>query len=109
VLGPIEIGATVPTFQNLLSQIINGRQDRPVGLRPSGSGTQLPNLTLVLTREILDAALSSSWATVPLPVVPGLQLTIPTPGTLVLNFVDTPAGPSAAAYTMILQVERVGN
>jgi hypothetical protein len=42
-------------------------------------------------------------------VVPGLQLTIPKPGILVLNFVDTPAGPSAAAYTMILQVERVGN
>jgi hypothetical protein len=109
VLGPIEVGATVPTFQNLLSQIINGRQDRPVGLRPSGSGTQLPNLTLVLTREIIDAALSSSWATVQLPVVPGLQLTIPKPGILVLNFVDTPAGPSAAAYTMILQAERVGN
>ena len=109
VLGPLEVGATVPTFPRLPQLIVDGRQDRPVGLRPLGSGTVLPNITVVLTREIIEQALASQWVRVQLPVVPGVVLDIPKPGIIVLNFSDAPTGRGSAAYSLILQVEKLSD
>ena len=98
----------------------NGR-DRPIGLAPNDTtSTALPNTTVVLTREIIEAALKG-----PSPIVYSYfepkamkipqTIVIPKPGIMVIVFTDTaqvsgnmpvaPDGP--ASYAMILQVERM--
>ena len=108
--GTLEVGAIDPQTPDLLSLIINGRQDGPVGVRQVGNSYTIPNITVVLTREMIEQTLSSQWALVMPSVVPGQMLTIPKPGILVVNFSDVmaPNAPSKSSYTLILQVERVG-
>jgi hypothetical protein len=114
--GTLEAGVIDPQMPDLLNTIINGRQDRPIGLRsivgsgyPYSTSLTLPNVTLVLTREIIEQALSSQWVKVQPSVVPGQMLSIPKPGILVVNFTDMGPGLPAASYTLILQVEKVGS
>jgi len=75
-----------------------------------GSGTVVTNMTLVLTREIIEQALASQWAPIQTNVVPGQTIAIPKPGIIILNFVDQqiPKRP-IPAYSLILQVEKTGN
>ncbi len=74
-----------------------------------GSGTVVPNMTLVLTREIIEQALAAQWAPIQTTVVPGQTISIPKPGIIILNFVDQqiPNRPTPA-YSLILQVEKTG-
>ena len=100
-LAPVEAG-TVAYF---------GGGDRPIGLRRTGNGSVVPNVTIVLTREIIERALTAnSWAPTQIPVT-GVPLTIPKPGILVLNFTEVGSDPLSmpASYSLILQVEKVGN
>jgi hypothetical protein len=107
--GTLEVGAIDPQTPDLLSLIVNGRQDGPIGVRQIGNSYTIPNITVVLTREIIEQALSSQWATVMPSVVPGQMLTIPKAGILVVNFADVMApNLPRASYTLILQVEKVG-
>jgi hypothetical protein len=75
-----------------------------------GSGSVVPNMTLVLTREMIEQALAAQWATIQTTVVPGQTIAIPKPGILIVNFVDQqiPNRPTAA-YSLIIQVEKTGN
>jgi len=100
-LAPIEVGA--------VSYL--GLGDRPIGLRRTGNGPVVPNLMIVLTREIIERALSvSAWAPTQIPVT-GVPLAIPKPGILVLNFVEVPGDALSmpASYSLILQVEKLSN
>ena len=109
-LGSLEVGVIDPLTQDLLGLIINGRQDGPIGTRQLDRSTfVIPNITIVLTREIIEQALSSQWAKALPTVVPGQLLTIPKPGILVINF-SNPAVEytPASSYTLILQVEKIG-
>jgi hypothetical protein len=101
-LGYVEVGVTPYT---LLS---DADHDDPVGRRPGGSGSVLPNVTIVLTREIIERTLSSPWVTVMPTAVPGLMLNIAQPGILIVNFTDQVGdNPMPASYSMILHVEKV--
>jgi hypothetical protein len=102
-LAPLEVGVVpyVPAP--------NDRSDYPIGRRPGGTAGVIPNVTVVLTREIIEKALSSTWATAQPPVVPGLVLNIPKPGILVLNFTDQSSSNAPASYSMILQIEKVSD
>lgn len=106
VLGPVEVGV-------LPNPSVNALTDSPIGRRRVESGgSVIPNVTIVLTREIVEKALSSAWATIQLPVAPGVMLDIPKPGIIVLNFTDPPGdltNPTPASYTMFLQVEKLSN
>lgn len=109
--GVMQAGVTSPTFpSNPIQALIDGRQDRPIGIRTMGSGSVVPNMTLVLTREIIEQALAAQWATIQTTVVPGQTIAIPKPGILIVNFVDQqmPNRPTAA-YSLIIQVEKTGN
>jgi len=101
---------------------LNTPKDRPIGLVPNdANSTALPHTAVVLTREIIEAALKGPSPTVfPYfdPKVMKIPQTIlmPKPGIMVIVFTDTaktiagnaptfvPDGP--ASYAMILQVER---
>jgi hypothetical protein len=109
--GTLEVGAIDPQTSDFFSMILNGRQDGPIGVRQAGSGYTIPNITVVLTREIIEQALSSQWATSYPSAVPGQMLSIPKPGILVVNFANLVApnqSSNRASYTLILQVEKVG-
>ena len=107
--GVMQVGVTSPTFPNPLQTLVDGRQDRPLGVATMGSGTVVPNMTLVLTREIIEQALAAQWAPIQTTVVPGQTITIPKPGIIIMNFVDQqiPSRPTPA-YSLILQVEKTG-
>jgi hypothetical protein len=67
-MDPTGISMAIATFQ-LAEKVLGGDTDRPIGLIPTGTGgvnVALPNQMIVLTREIIEAAL------VPLP--PGTPL-----------------------------------
>ncbi|HZR66545.1 MAG TPA: hypothetical protein VFA85_15480 [Terriglobales bacterium] len=97
----------------------NGK-DRPIGLAPNDStSSALPNTTVVLTREIIEAALSGTSPTVFNYFIPNVMkipqiIVVPKPGIMVIVFTDSAQvngniplfqdGP--ASYAMILQVER---
>lgn len=139
VFGPITLGATgansgnlsqaaagvivgslgLPMFGLPVQAFTGGFKDRPIGLVPNGvDATALPNTTIVLTREIIETALSSGH----LPAVNAAQGVIvitPKPGIMVFNFADTfktndwsqlglglGVNVSPGLFTMILQVER---
>ena len=108
MFGTLETGVIDPATPDLLSQIINGRQDGPVGVRLVDRTYVIPNITVVLTREIIEQALSSQWAKALPTVVPGQLLTIPKPGILVVNFATTGSPNVPTSYTLILQVEKIG-
>jgi len=105
--------------------------DRPLGIVQNGRDqTALPNHTLVLTREIIEAALAKpALGAIPSPIVnlapsagllgggiPAIArigVVSPTPGIVVIQFQDrdingTLAFPERPAiYQMYIQVERV--
>jgi hypothetical protein len=115
-------GAVLP-----IMSILQAPVDRPIGLvQPSPDQTALPNRLVVLTREIIEAALAKpALGAIPSPVAnaPGGGLTgvppiarigvlAPKPGILVIQFEDrglngTLAFPERPAiYQMYIQVER---
>jgi hypothetical protein len=100
---------------------LNTAKDRPIGLAPNDmNSSALPNTTVVLTREIIEAALKGPSPTVYNYLVPKVMVTpqiivVPKPGIMVIVFTDTAAvtgnvpiliGDGPASYAMILQVER---
>jgi hypothetical protein len=96
-------------------RIINGDADRPIGLIPSGIadvGFVFPNRMVVLTREIIEAALAPP-STMPALVGPPLWPRLPKPGVMMIPFHDG-AYPNdfkslwrPAYYEMYLKVERL--
>ena len=81
-------------------------QDRPIGMV---AGPSLPNTTVVLTREIIEAALAQPPMGALAPMQ-GVVIPLPKPGMMVVNFEDR-WRPSltdrVAFYSMVLQVERM--
>ena len=94
-----------------LAFLLAGSTDRPIGMVSTGIGTSaLPNTTVVLTREIIEAALSQPALGVTM--VNGMGLFLPKPGLMVIPFVDGQFGGAftrdrPAVYLMIIQVERL--
>ena len=86
--GTLEVGAIDPQTPDLLSTIINGRQDGPLGVRQTGGVYSIPNITVVLTREIIEQALSSQWATIAAIGGAGADAQHFRPGILVVNFAN---------------------
>jgi hypothetical protein len=89
--------------------------DRPIGLVESGPDQNaLPNTAVVLTREIIETALASPYATLATPPAPGIAIPINKPGIMVVTFADdsnniggnSTLGDARATYVMTLQVER---
>lgn len=81
-------------------------EDRPIGLV---GGPALPNTTVVLTREIIEAALAGPPLGAMIPTQ-GVVIHMPKPGMIVINFEDTwrrSITDRVAFYSMVLQVERV--
>jgi hypothetical protein len=105
----------VPVLSIPAKLLFGGGKDRPIGIVPNGfDATALPNTTIVLTREIIESALSGNLPPSPLPII------INKPGIMLINFQDTfrrgdwanlGMGQglyiSPGQYTMILQVERM--
>ena len=98
-----------------LLNLLEGGSDRPVGLRSSmANDITFPNTVVVLTREIVEAALNGPHAPVMPSPIPGRLLNIPKPGIMFINFTDSGSsgiggssnlGPGS--YTMVVQVERL--
>ncbi len=109
LLSPVAVGTTsnVVGLLGTLETLLTGTKDRPIGLVAAADRTvRLPNTTLVLTREILERALSSpspAQAT----TSPGVVITSSKPGVLVLNYADSAAAGGQALYSLVLQVERL--
>jgi hypothetical protein len=93
-----------------------GGGDRPVGLVENGPDQNaLPNTAVVLTREIIETALSSPYNTL-VPAAPGVNIQIAKPGIMIVPFVDISRnisgnvapleGDARAVYVMAIQVER---
>lgn len=100
--GSAMLGAAlgIPPGLNLV-----GGEDRPIGM----AGPTLPNTTVVLTREIVEAALAAPPLGLVMPMAP-MQIRVPKPGIMVINFEDQGSFFSTdrkAFYSMILQVERL--
>jgi hypothetical protein len=98
-----------------LATLLATSADRPIGLVPSGhEATALPNQVVVLTREIIEAALAAPPPGIlpsPFTNVPGVLA--PKPGILMVEFYDGElpsfvlGAPRPAKYQMFIQVERV--
>jgi hypothetical protein len=100
-----------------LSSILGRQRDRPIGLVANGeNSTALPNTTIVLTREIIEAALATPAKGVENPM-PYILVPMVKSGIMVINFQDgtqtstvTPVDglfDRKAFYSMILQVEKL--
>lgn len=109
-ISGIEAGLGLPPLRLLL-----GNHDRPVGLIASGNESALPNTAVVLTREIIEVALTGSFAPVVEPSQ-GIMIAISKHGILVITFLDraAPGGnivssfnDERAIYSMAPQVERI--
>ncbi len=122
--APVTLGATVGTPGDVSSgshtagdivmalvgipplNMLTSSGDRPIGLVQSDlDRNALPNTAIVLTREIIETALSSSHP--PVASAPVIILT-PKPGIMVITFSDSgpKLGDTGASYVMALQVER---
>jgi hypothetical protein len=78
--------------------------DRPIGLIASDADTTaFPNTLVVLTREMIEAALSNPAR--PLADAPAIIPT-PKPGILAITFSDSGLVSQVAQYVMTIQVER---
>jgi hypothetical protein len=111
---PTGITLALTSFKTAL-KIFSGDSDRPIGLIPSGfadSDAVLPNQMVVLTREIIEAALASPPASTPSTVPPSWPR-VPKPGVMMIplrdgdhknafSVVERPA-----IYEMYLKVERL--
>jgi len=103
------------TFGLPIAALLTTSGDRPIGLvAPGRDVTALPNRVVVLTREIVEAALAQPPRGAfpgPLPQLPGVPA--PTRGVMMVTFYDDeipgflgfPEPP--AYYQMFIQVERV--
>lgn len=95
---------------NVLSEALGASTDRPIGLRrfdnSPGSDIILPNTVVVLTREIIEAALARPYMPVLPSGIPGELLQVPGPGYIFLTFADRERELGPGIYTMVLQVER---
>jgi hypothetical protein len=96
--------------------LLQTTSDRPIGVVPTGDASVLPNPVIVLTREIIEAALAQPSIGVfpsPLPLAPGPLA--PKPGVLSVVFRDgVQIGgllgnviQRPAIYQMFIQVERL--
>lgn len=100
-------------FSISFKSMLSGGPDRPIGLVENGpNGTALPSRAVVLTREIIEAALARPAIGVfasPFPTVPGVLA--PVPGLLMIEFYDAQAAGGLnnrrARYQMFIQVERL--
>jgi hypothetical protein len=122
--GPVTLGATVGTTGDVTSGMktandvllmslgipplgmLTSGLDRPIGLvQGSTDQNALPNTVVILTREIIEAALSAPHPQIA--TAPVIILT-PKPGIMVITFVDSGQnlGDGGASYVMALQVER---
>jgi hypothetical protein len=110
--GAVEAGSTSPTTgpMTIIETMLAGGSDSPIGTVATGQGAfTMPNTTLVLTREIIEKALSSAFTNVQLTNAGGV-VQIPKPGVLVLNFARTGSGGAPSAlYSMVVQVEKVSD
>ncbi len=103
------------TSYQLAAKLFVGDSDRPIGLIPTGvadGGVALPNQMVVLTREIIEAALA------PLPrgtpaIGPPSWPRMPKPGVMMISFRDgehrnaLSVAERPAVYEMYLKVERL--
>ena len=97
-------------------RFIKGDADRPIGVIPAGiadSGMALPNKMIVLTREIIETALTPYGpGNVPVPVAKPYWPRFPMPGVMMIPYHDS-VFPNLfgvaipAYYEMYLKVERV--
>jgi hypothetical protein len=96
--------------------LLQTTSDRPIGVVPTGDASVLPNPVVVLTREIIEAALAQppiGMMPSPLSVAPGVLA--PKPGVLSVLFRDgVQTGglienviQRPAIYQMFIQVERL--
>ncbi len=110
--APVEAGSTSPTTGpfTIIEAMLAGGSDSPIGTVATGQGGfTMPNTTLVLTREIIEKALGSTFTNVQLSNAGGV-VQIPKPGILVLNFARTGSGGGPSAlYSMVVQVEKVSD
>lgn len=100
-----------------LGSILGRQRDRPIGMVARDQNTTaLPNTTVVLTREIIEAALARPAAGVWNPL-PSILVPLVKPGIMVIDFQDKTVTSTntpfdgffdrAAFYSMIIQVERI--
>src|SRR6185503_5609315 len=109
----LTIGAVEAAFGGIPPlQFFKGGPDRPIGLAPHEiNGNVLPNTAVILTREIIESALTATYPPVVNPT-PSVLISISKPGILVITFQDqsrnipsnTPASDARALYSMALQV-----
>jgi hypothetical protein len=123
----------VTTFGLPLGTLLSTSADRPLGLVANGrDATALPNHTVVLTREIIEAALAlPPLGAIPSPIANGptllpgssllggtppiarIGMAAPTSGVMVVHFQDADVSGTfgfperPAIYQMFIQVERV--
>jgi hypothetical protein len=111
-IDPTGLVALTGTTVFLAEKLFAGDGDRPIGLIPSGLDVVLPNQMVVLTREIIEAALA------PLPpgtvaVAPPAWPRFPKPGVMMIPFRDGEHRNALsmverpASYEMYLKVERL--
>ena len=105
----IATGFLAPAGQPWIAALLVGSHDRPIGI-DSRPGHGLPRRAIVLTREIVENALSGSKV-VPAadPLSPWLQayLEVPVGVVPVLLMDAAPPGQPSASYVLYLQVERI--
>lgn len=99
----ISMALGIPPGLNFL-----GGEDRPIGIHASSAGPILPTTTVVLTREIIEAALAAPARGMVNPM-PSVLIPIHKPGIMVINFEDKGGNLTdrRAFYYMVLQVERM--
>lgn len=97
-----------------LASLLQTTSDRPIGLLSSVGGIILPTQAIVLTREIIESALSGpALGVVPSPMGNVTGVVAPRPGLIYLQFQDGPNLSSTfpperpAIYQMYIQVERM--
>jgi hypothetical protein len=113
-MDPTGISVAITTFQ-AAEKIFGGDSDRPIGLVPTGVASvnvALPNQMIVLTREVIEAALAPLPAGTPL-IGPPFWPRAPKPGVMMIvcrdgehrNALQQLERP--ASYEMYLKVERL--
>lgn len=102
----------------------SGSYDRPIGVFVNGvpglggiaSGPVLPRRAIVITREIVEAALAKQATYNPATVAPSLfqiyggppvMLPVPPPGTIAVQLFEKPDNDLQAMYILYIKVERV--
>jgi len=99
----------------VISNLLSGGADRPIGLRHivGTDNVYFPNTVVVLTREIIESALSAPYAqSIQNPANPFEQIQIPSAGFLMIYFIDAADFSNIALgpgyYVMVLKIESAG-